>query len=294
MKKVTISLYILLLTFGIMGCGGGNSSDSIDNSPISSSFDNQELYRFYRKSNDVVHKYQMKKLDGNNHSLSSYFFDFTAKEYVVNSQDRTVFVNGQRANSEAIAYEINQQGSMVAKNAEEEIFSLSLSKSEPFSSNGFEPYRTSERLKLTGRIYDVEVDYLANYYIVDDLASKNRFDTLTQYTTTHKTTPFLGTPSNGLVFDVNGTLKEKNQDVYSTAGSYELKTIDEKEIVLLHPTNTQQYGTHTCYLLDMNYVWKADCYLKGEKEQLKFYDKEIYESVTTYLQNNFVNTEISL
>ena len=111
-----------------------------------------------------------------------------------------------------------------------------LIKTQPFNSNGFEAYHTSERLKLTGKVYNIDVDYLTNYYVVDDLASQNSFDTLTQYITTHRTTPFLGTPSNGLVFDVNGTLKEKNQNVYTTAGSYELKSVNGKEIILIHPT----------------------------------------------------------
>ena len=284
---------MVLLSLDIMGCGG-SSNDSREETIFSSAFDKQELYTFNHKSNDSTHKYQMKKLDGSNNTLNSYFFDFTAKEYVVKSQNQNIFVNGQRLNSEAISYGINQQGSMVAKNTEEEIYALSLIKTQPFNSNGFEPYRTSERLKLTGKVYDVDVDYLTNYYVVDDLASQNRFDTLTQYTTTHRTTPFLGTPSNGLVFDVNGTLKEKNQNVYTTAGSYELKSVDGKEIILIHPTNTQQYGSHTCYILDVNYVWQGDCYLKSEKEHLKFYDKKVYESVTSYLQNNFVNMEISL
>ncbi len=93
---------------------------------------------------------------------------------------------------------------------------------------------------------------------------------------------------------MNGTLKEKNQNVYTTAESYELKSVDGKEIILIHPINTQQYGSHTCYILDVNYVWQGDCYLKSEKEHLKFYDKKVYESVSSYLQNNFVNMEISL
>ncbi len=93
---------------------------------------------------------------------------------------------------------------------------------------------------------------------------------------------------------MNGTLKEKNQNVYTTAESYELKSVDGKEIILIHPINTQQYGSHTCYILDVNYVWQGDCYLKSEKQHLKFYDKKVYESVSSYLQNNFVNMEISL
>ena len=289
MKQVTTSLSMVLFSLSIIGCGGSGGETS-----FSSTFDDKELYAFQRKSNDTTHKYQMQKLDGRNHTLNAYFFDFTAKEYVVQSQNQNIFVNAQRLNSEAITYGINRQGSMVAKNGAEEVYSLSLKKTEPFNSNGFVPYGTSERLKLNGNVYDVEIDYLANYYLVDDLASQKRFDTLTKYTTAYRTTPFLGTPSNGLVFDVNGTLREKNRNLYTKAGSYELKTIEGQEILLLHPTNTQQYGSRTCYLLDVNYVWRGECYLRGEKEHLKFYDKDIYESINAYLQNNFVNTEISL
>ena len=43
----------------------------------------------------------------------------------------------------------------------------------------------------------------------------------------------------------------------------------------------------------MNYVWKADCYLKGEKEQLKFYDKKVYESFMDFRKKVMGWTEIS-
>ncbi len=91
MKKVTISLYVVLLSIGIIECG----DSSIEKTLISSSLNKQELYTFHIKSNDATHKYQMKNFDSRNHSLSPYFFDFTAKEYIVNSQETTVlyFIN---------------------------------------------------------------------------------------------------------------------------------------------------------------------------------------------------------
>ena len=80
----------------------------------------------------------------------------------------------------------------------------------------------------------------------------------------------------------------------SDAGTYSIKTLDNKEILFLNPNNTKRYGESSCYILDFSRVWKAECHLKDSNETVNFYDKAIYNEVLEYMQNNFTDVKVEI
>jgi hypothetical protein len=68
-----------------------------------------------------------------------------------------------------------------------------------------------------------------------------------------------------------------------------------EEVIVIYPTNPQTYySDHTCYILDFARVWQGKCYQKNSTQSLEFYNRAIFESTNEYLQNSFVEFNISI
>ena len=143
-------------------------------------------------------------------------------------------------------------------------------------------------------MYESKLSYLANTHSVKDLVTDEVFDNLEAFVSAYKSKTFRGSSINGLVFGERNALLQQTEGNVSDAGSYEIKTLDNKEILFLSPTNTKRYGSNTCYILDFSRVWKSECHLKETSERLNFYDKDVYDDVLKYMQTAFVDINISI
>jgi hypothetical protein len=143
-------------------------------------------------------------------------------------------------------------------------------------------------------LYETELTYLVDFYTVKDLISDESFDDLEAFVQMYKEKMFEGSVFNGLSFGEENNLTQHTDNNRTEAGSYEIKRMNNQEVLFLYPDNTKRYGSNACFILDFTRVWKAECQLKGNVEKVNFYDKDVYNNVLKYMQAAFVNVEISI
>ena len=279
------------ILFLFTACGGGsnNSTSSIDSN---TSFQNKELYSFNLNFVDSRQRYDLKKIDAINAQMTYEFFDFDSDDYEVDSKEKQIFVNGKREDLADASYALDKNGSLEAIINGQKMFLLSLLQEKEIDANRLEEYGSN--IKITGKVYESRLDYLSNVHTVKDLVTEEAFDNLEAFVTAYKEKTFAGSSLNGLVFAQNNELNQQTEGNVTKAGSYEIKTVDNKEILFLSPLNVERYGKYTCYILDFSRVWKSECHLKDSSESLKFYDKDVYDDVLKYMQTAFVDVDISI
>jgi len=291
MLKTTLTLSTLLL---FTACGGGSNNNEKNNTstPITQSFKNKELYSFNLNFLDQRQRYDMKQIDALNSNISYQYFNFDAKTYEVDTTDKQIFVNGKRGAFQDIDYALQTDGSIIASLEDKAIFKLALIEVKEVKTEVLEEY--GSKINIEGKRYLTKLSYLANFYTIKDLISNDSFENLEAFVEVYKKEPFRGSVLNGLQFGEESNLTQVFENNSSHAGSYEIRLIDEKEILLLNPNNTKRYGNNECFVLDFSKVWTAKCHLKSSVETLNFYNKEVYDDVLKYMQNAFVNVDISI
>ena len=132
--KIAISITLLLF----VGCGGSHSST--DNT-TTGSFKNLEIYAF--KLNFVDHRlrYDMDRIDSIDSSIAHYYFDFGSDSYERDTEDRQIFVDGKRGALADIAYELDNQGQIVATASSKKLFELSLLEQKKIKADKLEEYK---------------------------------------------------------------------------------------------------------------------------------------------------------
>lgn len=290
MKKISnlIILSVLLFT----ACGGGSSSSSTVAGTTQTSFENKELYNFNLNFVDSRQRYDLKKIDAINAQMTYEYFDFNTDDYIVETKEQQLFVNGKREALADVSYALEANGSLLATVGGQQMFRLSLLQEKSVDANKLEAY--SSNIKHKGKVYESKLSYLANTHSVKDLVTDEVFDNLEAFVSAYESKTFAGSSINGLVFGESKALLQQTEGNVSNAGSYEIKTLDNKEILFLSPTNTKRYGSNACYILDFSRVWKSECHLKDSTESLNFYDKAVYDDVLKYMQTAFVDISISI
>ena len=288
LKNILISSTLVFFT----ACGGGGSSSSNVSTDSNTSFKNKELYSFNLNFVDSRQRYDLQKIDAVTAQMSYEFFDFDSDDYEVDTKEQQLFVNGKREALADANYALDNNGSLEAMIDGQKMFRLSLLQEKDVDASKLDEYGSN--IKITGKVYESRLKYLSNLYMVKDLVTDEAFDDLEAFVTAYKEKTFAGSSLNGLVFSQNNEVNQQTEGNVTKAGTYEIKRVDNKEILFLTPLNVERYGSHTCYILDFSRVWKAECYLKDSIESVNFYNKEVYDDVLKYMQTAFVNVDISI
>ena len=282
----------------IIGCGGGGkSSTSSSASPSTSSRSHIDLeadtfYQFNLAFDDHQDQYEMTQWNLPEESKTEYRFDFSKKSFELKENEEKLFINNQRKSSKDILYHY-QNGEVVATVDNQDIFKLSLIEKKSITGKReFPPYLTT--IDINGEIYTIAKEYLANLYRIKNVSSNSEIDTLDKFIKAHQNTPFTGNQYRGLVFGKNNTLLELKEQKYTNGGFYEIKTIDNKEILFIYPNDTDNYPKDGCYLIDFNHIEEGECHLKNQIEKLYWYNKNVYDNIVDYLKNSMVEVEIEL
>jgi hypothetical protein len=149
-------------------------------------------------------------------------------------------------------------------------------------------------LFMDGIRYEIDRIYLSNLYFIKKVISNENIHTLEEFINAYYNIPFEGSSDSGLVFSDNGVLLKFDNQTYATAGSYELKTVEEKKILLLHPTDTNLYPKNWCFLVDFDHVEEGECHFKGESESIQLYNSDSYQQIEKYLQEYFTDVYIEI
>jgi len=286
------TFHLTIIIFLLLGCG--NSSETTPPSDNEhNSLKNLELYSANLKLIKGSQRYNIEKIDAQTTNLSSLYYNIETQQFNILENEQLIFVNKERDNHSNIEYMLNSNGDIIASLNEINIYTLALKSTEQINKSYFEEYRSD--INITGKAYQTTLNYLSNFYIIEDLFSNRTFDSLSEFTQAYEQKVFLGDYAKGLIFAKDNKLQEFNNGSYSEAGSYEIKNIDNQEILFIYPTNIKSYyANNSCYLLDFSRVWKAKCYLKGTNENKVFYDKNVYDNLLNYLQNSFIKLEFSI
>jgi hypothetical protein len=291
-RNLSIILYSLNLLF-LTACGGGNSASSVNEDNLSNklSLEGIELYNANLKKVNGSRHYDINKFDGINSDLTTLTFDFDTKSFTTQSQEQEIFVDGQRNSFSNVTYNVNPSGRLHASINEKDIYSLELLSNNAVKSSRLEAYRSD--IDIEGKAYEIQTHYLSNFFMIEKLVGSDAFSNLTDFTKAYENKIFLGSYFRGLVFKDN-KLQELKDGNYTDAGSYEIKTVDEIEILMIYPDDSHHYyAKESCYVLSFSRVWKAKCYLKGSENNSTYYDKEVYDDLAEYLKGKFVSFEVS-
>lgn len=283
-----------------IACGGGGSTSShidtvdlvssqdrnISETPTIHSLKDIELYDVNLKQVNGSRSYDIEKFDGTTSSLTPYAFNFESKNFILRSQEEEIFVDGQRNSFSNINYGIDTSGRLTAMLNENNIYSLELISSDKVKKSTLEEYRSD--ISIDGTAYTIKINYLSNFYRVNKLLSTEVFDDINDFTAKYKSKVFIGDYFKGLVFGENNKLQELENGKYSDAGTYEVKVLDDINILMIYPDNSDYYyAENSCYILNFSRIWESTCYLKGSQKEKLYYDKKIYEDILLYLQKKF-------
>ena len=303
LKKALVPLCLLLL----VACGGSSKredsgskensesredSNSSNTASTSTTFQGKELYTFKLNPMVVKQRYTLQHIEGMAGHLSYEYFNFDTDNYEVDSTTQQIFVNTKRASSEDISYDLNTNGTLVASLNDVEISKLTLLKEEAFKATRSEAYASN--ITMEGKVYETNLAYEVNFYKVQNLADTEVFENLETFVAKYQSKNFEGSVLNGLRFGENNELLQQVESTLTTAGNYEIKTVESQEILFLNPKDEKRYGKNRCYILDFSRVWKSECHLKGTEEQVKFYDQDVYEDVLKYMQTAFIDFQVSI
>lgn len=261
--------------------------------PLKNSLENIELYQPLLKQVNGSRQYYIDKLDATSNYLLPFSFNFDIKDFEALTEEQEIFIDGKQNAFSNIEYKIDATGKLVAYLGTQEIYTLSLLSTHDINNTWIEGYRTN--IDTTGKAYTIEKEYLSNFYIIEKLVTSDVFETLEEFTQKYQNKVFLGDYFRGLTFATNNKLEESKDKNSTTAGTYEIKTIDEQNVLMIYPDDSQYYyADDSCYILNFSRVWKAKCYFKTSKKEELFYDKDAYDDFLFYLQTKFTQVTVSI
>jgi hypothetical protein len=270
-----------------------NNSSTEDNLTIQNSLKGIELYYANLKQINGNRRYDIEKFDGITSNLVPLYFDFNIKNFIQRDASIEVFQDGQRNSFLNIDYQINNTGQLVASLNQKNIYTLDLISKASIKTSKFEEYRSN--IDIEGIVYNIKTSYLSNFYVIEKLFSSEVFESLTAFTEKYKKKSFLGDYFRGLVFAENNKLQEFKDGNYTEAGTYEIKIVNQLEVLTIYPNDSNYYyADKSCYVLSFSRVWKAKCFEKGLQETTLYYDKDVYDDLTFYLREKFISINISI
>jgi len=274
-----------------------DNNDSIEQNNTSTALENSlesmELYQPLLKQVNGSRQYYIDKLDTSSNHLLPFSFNFELEDFEALTEEQEIFIDGKQNSFSSIEYKIDATGKLVAYLDTKEIYTLSLLSTHDINSTWIEGYRAN--IDTTGQAYTIEKEYLSNFYVIEKLVTSDVFETLEEFTQKYQNKVFLGDYFRGLTFANNNKLEELKDKNSTTAGTYEIKTVDEENVLMIYPNNNQYYyADDSCYILNFSRVWKAKCYFKTSKKQELFYDKDAYDDFLFYLQTKFTQVTVSI
>jgi hypothetical protein len=292
-------ILVPILPIFFIGCGGGGSSEK-SSTPSTVITDQVEMVDSYNYSFDDVRGYafnlgfkdnsilfELDEVGIDDNLFVRKFFDEDTGNYEIDTKIRKIRINvDEEIKSTQLDYRITNAGSIISSYNSKDIFNIYLVDKESYISNSL-PEIDAENINLSGVRYSAIKEYLVDYYKIDGLASTDSYNNLHEFISVHKDSPFTGANYSGLLFDGDNSLLELRDNKYTEAGSYEIKTIKNQDIVFIYPDDKLNYDANGCYLFDDSYrvVLKATCYNSGDKEELYIYDENIYNGVIEYVQD---------
>ncbi len=281
-KKLLWILPLLLF----VACGGGGGSN------VSESFLTSELYSF--KHNLDSNRYEANKITPVDSGVGQqrYYFNFDKGQYETLSNDGLLFIDGKRALASSISYGFNEQKELIASSDSIELFKLLLQQEQTINRSYLDEYKS--KIQIQGRYFSLKRVILHNLIFMNAIATNETFDDLKSFVSFYQQHPFKELGTTQLFFDAAGKLIERDErGQESSAGSYEVKNIDGREVLLLSPNNLNKYSKE-CYLLDFSKVWRSSCYLKGEEAIVNYYNRDIFNNVEQYMQTNFKSIQLNI
>jgi hypothetical protein len=275
LKKSLLTIPLLFL----ISCGGG----TVD--PPEPTI--EEKYRFTISMVDTKAQFDMQKLEN---KLTQNYFDFDNYGFIA-SEDKQIFVNGSRGALSDISYSSNG-GEVKASFNGSELFSITQKSKEAYQSERFEEYH--QNITLSGYRYVMETSYKQNYIIINALASSESYESLEDFVNEYRSQNFIMRNGKGLYFYQSDRLLQRVESKDNDAGTYQIITVDNKEVLLIDAMDKDNYGSNLCYVLDFSRVWESECYLKDSVVKQSYYDKAIYNQVEEYFKSNFVDVNVGL
>jgi hypothetical protein len=256
------------------------------------SFGNLKLYAFNLALVDHEIRYDMDTIDAGTLSVSRSYFDFAQAKYVQDPAEVQIFADSARSSISQILY-TEQNGTLIASLNGKKIFQLKLLQEDSFSDTNLKEYKSD--ITLEGKRYSVLNEYFVDFYKIKGLASSKDYDTLANFISEHKETLlFENYKGEGLVFYEDEKLLELHQGQYINGGYFKNTYRNGKEVLFIYPNALDRYPKNSCFILDFNKVWEAECHPKESLDTHYYYDSDIYDSVVDYLKSNFTEVDISL
>ncbi len=286
MKNIWKKLLWILPLLLFIACGGGGGSN------VSEGFLTSELYSF--KHNLDTNRYEANKITPIDSGVGQqrYYFNFGKGQYETLSNDGLLFIDGKRALASSISYGFNEQKELIASSDSIELFKLLLQQEQTINRSYLDEYKS--KIQIQGRYFSLKRVILHNLIFMNAIATNETFDDLKSFVSFYQQHPFKELGTTQLFFDASGKLIERDErGKESSAGSYEVKNIDGREVLFLSPNNLNKYSKE-CYLLDFSKVWRSSCYLKGEEAIVNYYNRDIFNNVEQYMQTNFKSIQLNI
>lgn len=251
------------------------------------------LYKATLRQINGTRDYHIEAYDGVTADMTPLYFDLETKSFELRDEEQEIFINGQQNSFANLDYEVNASGKLISSSNSQKIYTLSLVGTESIQASYFDEYRSN--IEIQGEAYEIEKEYLANFYIVEKLLSSTVFDSINGFVQHYRTRAFRGTYFRGLVFGEENKLREKKDGNYTDAGTYEIKTVDDMKVLLIYPTDSEYYyADNSCYILNFSRIWQSKCHFKGTKETKNYYDKDVYDDLLLYLKAKFIEYTVSI
>jgi hypothetical protein len=284
------TILLIAVSIVILSCGkksGGVAYEPNATNVYEYSFEGLELYSFNREFDEHVLKYRADKITSDNY-IHHYF---NQGVYMQTSNDFQILLNTTlRGSYGDIRYNLNSSGGVDATYNDESIFELKINAKESYKAEKLDEYNFA--MELEGTQYQVTKRYAQNLYILKDLPSTEYYENIDAFIAKHRSAPFIGSSYQGLIFSHSNKLMELVDGKYVNAGAYEIKTLNEEQVLFIYPDNQVSYPAHGCYVLDFNHVWLSECYEANQEVNLTLYDLPIYQRVETHLQAHLVDVDV--
>ena len=297
----------IFTTFFLLSCGGGGGSDtttpktdkpkdtppnttSIPTIKSAYSFKDSTLYSFSTTFKDNTFRYQVQKLNSKE-DLLYYFVD---KSYTLDTTKEQIIIDTDtRISSDTLEYTISSNGDIEVSSQNKKLFAYYLMKKSSFSSDKFTPYHKDIK-GLKGIEYIAIKKYFVDFYRLQSIVSKDNSKTIDEFINSHRAKVFIGSDSKGLIFKDSSQVIELKNGKSSNGGKYEMKKINNKDILFVYPIDTINYPSKICYILDFGNIWKSSCHIKNEEENLTLYNNDIYQQIEKNLQDSLISIQITI
>lgn len=269
------------------------NNNSFEETKAEKSLQGIALYNANLKQVKGSREYHIEKYDELTTAFSPLYFDFNLSQFSLRNSEQEILVNGQRDSFANIEYQVNTAGRLMATVNKHDLYSLELISEEPINASWMKEYRSSINIK--GKAYEIQSKYLANFFLINKLLTSEVFDNLSDFSNAYQKKVFIGDYFRGLVFAPNNKLQEYKNEKYSDAGSYEIKTVDGIEILMIYPDDSDYYyAKDSCYVLNFSRIWQSKCHLKESTSNSTFYDKDVYNDLLLYLKEKFISINVSI